>query len=144
MPLIPYSPVSRTCSILIPADGSIEWIPGPPDENGSLVLKVLLPLMLVAVLFSTPNRPELFWVSIAGLIPVWPRLEVIVVWNGGRPDPMVPPIPDWENPAGETEDTEIDDQSVGKQRQSWWKSHIHTFDPNNFEDQKKQIQSMIQ
>ena len=89
---------------LIPVEWSKEWIPGPPEENTSLLLNGLLPLVLLVVLFSMPNKPELFWVSIADTIPVWPRVELILVWNGGMLDPMVPPIPDWEKPDGDTKD----------------------------------------
>lgn len=71
----------------------MEWIPMPPEENGSLLLKGLLPLVLLMVLLSTPKWLELFWVSIAGLIPVWNREVPILVWKGGILDPMVPPIP---------------------------------------------------
>lgn len=85
------------------------WIPGPAEETTSEFLTVVLPLMLPVVLLSTPNRPELFWVSIAGPNPVWPRVELILVWNGGKLDPNVPPTPDWEKP---DEDTEIHKQNV--------------------------------
>lgn len=87
---------------LIPAEWSWEWIPGPPEETTSEFLTVLLPVVLPGLLFSTPNRPELFWVSRAGAIPVWPRAELILVWNGGKLDPNVPPTPDWEKPDGGT------------------------------------------
>lgn len=47
----------------------MEWIPGPPDEYKSLVLNGLFPPGLLGGLQSSPNRPELLWVSKAEPIP---------------------------------------------------------------------------
>lgn len=69
-------------------------IPGPPEEIRSLFLNGLLPLEILVFLLSIPNRPVLFWASKAEPIPAWGRLELIIlVWNGGRVEPIVPPMP---------------------------------------------------
>lgn len=87
-------------SSLIPVEWSI-GNPGPPEEIRSLFLNGLPPLEILVFLLSIPNRPVLFWASKADPIPAWPKLELILVWNGGRLEPIVPPMPPmpgWEKP----------------------------------------------